>query len=324
MESADHQDGRPALTPAPSGGREPCVFRKAEPDESARAASLCPPAPARPGEGPRHGFVAVRTRPVERLVAAAFWKVVPETDGTLTAEFQWSALPSLGPQLSSFLGALAEQVAEQEPAAATLAATDWLPEGHLIGGLLETAGFSAAGTRTVIQAEATAWRQALDGAAADGDLQPLRSEHFDALRSLLCGPSLRPSELAHGFHSGGSESPSLFDPRCSAVVVAGGEVIAACLANSARGQLTLAALAGPAESCRQLLHHCLQAQGPLPEPADVVCQLDDRDPPGTLADLLENLPHTVAGRLNRHARPLAGSGVRIAGRPQETPRFPGA
>jgi hypothetical protein len=281
------------------------VFRKAEPDESARAASLCPPAPARPGEGPRHGFVAVRTRPIERLLAAAFWKVVPETDGTLTAEFQWSALPSLGPPLSSFLGALAEQVAEQEPAATTLAATDWLPEGHLIAGLLEAAGFSTARTRTVFQADASAWRQALDRAAADGDSQPLRGEYFDALRSLLCGPSLRPSERAHGFHSGWSESPSLFDPRCSAVMMAGGEVIAACLANSARGQLTLAALAGPEELCRRLLHHCLQAQDKLAEPANVVCQLDDRDPPGTLAGLLETLPHTVVGRLNRHARPLA-------------------
>jgi hypothetical protein len=281
------------------------VFRKAEPDESARAASLCPPAPARPGEGPRHGFVAIRTRPVERLVAAAFWKVVPETNGTRTAEFQWSALPTLGAELPAFLEALAAQVAEQEPAVGRLAAAEWLPEGHLIGGLLEATGFSTAGTRTVIQADASAWRQALDGVAADGDLQPLRGEHFDALRSLLCGPSLRPSELAHGFHSGGSQSPSLFDPRCSAVVVAGGEVIAACLANSARGQLTLAALAGPAESCRRLLLHCLQAQGPLPEPADVVCQLDDRDPPGTLAGLLETLPHTVAGSVRRLARPLA-------------------
>lgn len=307
MDGEDPQNRRTPLLSPGCEGRE-CSFRKAEPDETARAASLCPPVPARPGEGPRHGFVAVRSRPVERLVAAAFWKRVPETDGTLIAEFQWSALPSLGPQLSSFLEALAQQVKEQEPAAATLAATDWLPEGHLIGGLLEAAGFSASGTRTVIEADAAAWRQALEGAAvADGDLQPLRGEHFDALRMLLCGSSLRPSELAHGFHSGWSESPGLFDPRCSAVMVAGGEVIAACLANSTRGQLTLAALAGPAGPCRRLLHHCLQAQDKLPEPAGVVCQLDDRDPPGTLAGLLESLPHTVVGRLKRHARPLAGS-----------------
>lgn len=300
------------MIPAPSlGGREPCVFRRAQPDESARAASLCPPSPARPGEGPRHGFVAVRTRPVERLVAAAFWHRVPETDGTLSAEFRWSALPSLGPQLSSFLGALAAQVAEQEPAAATLAATDWLPEGHLIGGLLEAAGFSAAGTRTVIQADAAAWREALDGAAADGELQPLRGEHFDALLSLLCGASLRPSELAHGFHSGWSESPSLFDPRCSAVIVAGGVVVAACLANASHGHLTLAALAGPAALCGRLLHHGLQAHDKLPEPATLSCQLDDRDPPGVLAGLLEKLPHTVLGRVGRLARPLAITPARM-------------
>ena len=31
MECDDPQNGRPAMIPAPSGGREPCVFRKAQP-----------------------------------------------------------------------------------------------------------------------------------------------------------------------------------------------------------------------------------------------------------------------------------------------------
>jgi hypothetical protein len=287
------------------GGREPCVFRKAQPDESGRAASLCRPEPARPGEGPRHGFVAVRTRPVERLVAAAFWHRVPETDGTLSAEFRWSALPTLGRELPDFLEALALEVAAQEPAATTLAAADRLPDGHPAGALLQAAGFAPAGTQTVYHADAAAWREALDGPDADGELLPVRGEHFDALRGLLCGASLRPSELAHGFQSGWSESPSLFDPRCSAVIVAGGGVVAACLANASRGHLTLAALAGPAEWCERLLHHGLQAHDKLPEPATLSFQLDDRDPPGALAGLLEKLPHTVLGRVRRLARSLA-------------------
>lgn len=280
------------------------MFRGAEPDELARAASLCQPGPARPGEGPRHGFVAVRSHPVERLVAAAFWKTVPETDGTLSAEFQWSALPSLGRELTAFLDALAGEVAERQATATCLVAADWLPEGHPAGSLLESAGFAPAGMRTVFHADAAAWREALDGPDPEGELLPLRSEHFEALRGLLCGASLRPSELAHGFHSGWSESPTLFDPRCSAVIVAGGAVVAACLANASRGHLTLAALAGPAALCGRLLHHGLQAHDKLPEAATLSCQLDDRDPPGALAALLEKLPHTVLGRVRRLARPL--------------------
>lgn len=296
-------------------------FRRAQPDEAGRAASLCPPAPARPGEGPRQCFVAVRSHPVERLVAAAFWKTVPETDGTLSAEFQWSALPSLGRELPAFLHALAGEVVEREATATCLAAADWLPEGHPAGPLLESAGFAPAGTRTVYHGDAAAWRVALEGEGAEpqGELLPPHGEHFDALRSLLCGASLRPSELAHGFHSGWSESPSLFDPRCSAVIVDGGAVIAACLANASRGHLTLAALAGPAELCARLLHHGLQAHDKLPEPATLSCQLDDRDPPGALAGLLGRLPHTVLGRVGRLARPLAIAPARM---PEEKGKLP--
>lgn len=306
MGAFDFAEG-PAGPDRPSlGGREPCVFRKAEPDESARAASLCPPAPARPGEGPRHGFVAVRTRPVERLIAAAFWHRVPETDGNLSAEFRWSALPTLGRELPDFLEALALEVAAQEPAATTLAAADWQPDGHPAGEVLHAAGFAPAGMRTVFHADAAAWREALDGPDPEGELLPLRGEHFEALRGLLCGASLRPSELAHGFHSGWSESPTLFDPRCSAVIVDGGAVVAACLANASRGHLTLAALAGPAGLCGRLLHYGLLAHDKLPEPATLSCHLDDRDPLGVVAGLLEKLPHTVLGRMSRLVRPLAG------------------
>lgn len=288
-------------------------FRRAQPDEAGRAASLCPPAPARPGEGARHCFVAVRSHPVERLVAAAFWKTVPETDGTLSAEFQWSALPSLGRELPAFLHALAGEVAEREATATCLAAADWLPEGHPAGPLLESVGFALAGTRTVYHADAAAWRVALEGEGAElqGERMAPRGEHFDALRGLLCGPSLRVSELALGFHSAGSESPSLFDPRCSAVIVDGGAVVAACLANASRGHLTLAALAGPAALCKRLLHHCLQSRDKLPEPATLSFQLDDREQPGVLTGLLEKLPHTVLGRVGRYAQLLAVTSARL-------------
>ena len=305
-----------AVTPAaPTAGRGTCLYRQAAADELGRAASLCPPAPARPGEGPQRCFVAVRTQPVERLLAAAFWKLVPETDGTLTAEIQWTALARLGEQVPVFLEALLAAVPGQEPTAGTVANAEWLPAGHPAAAVLESVGFAVAGTRTHYQAEAAAWRHALDNApplAANTVLVPPRADHFEGLRTLLCGASLRPSELAYGFHTAGSESPSLFDPRCSGVVVADGKVVAACLANASHGHLTLAALAGPPDACARLLHRCLLGRDHLPEPASLSFHLDDRDPPGALAGMLERLPHQTVGQLARHARPLTTAAETMA------------
>lgn len=100
-----------------------CVHRPAEPDELGRATSLCQPQPMRAGEGPRQCFVAVRMQPVERLLAVAFWKAVPETDGTRTAEIQWSALPALGTEFSAFWEALIAHIATQETHVSQLLAT---------------------------------------------------------------------------------------------------------------------------------------------------------------------------------------------------------
>ncbi|MFM7180279.1 MAG: hypothetical protein ACKO2G_02260 [Verrucomicrobiales bacterium] len=78
----------------------PCIYRPAQPDEMGRAASLCTTPTVRPGEGQLHCFVAVRTQPVERILAVAFWHTMPEADGTLTAEVKWSVLPALAAEAS--------------------------------------------------------------------------------------------------------------------------------------------------------------------------------------------------------------------------------
>jgi hypothetical protein len=308
-----------AVTPAaPTAGRGTCLYRQAVPDELGRAASLCPPAPARPGEGPQRCFVAVRTQPVERLLATAFWKVVPETDGTLTAEIQWTALAVLADEVPAFLEALVAHVAEQESGVVAVAGADWLRVGHPTAAVLQAVGFSPAGTRTVFRADAAVWRQTLGELAEPTVLVPPHGNHFDALRALLCGASLRPSDLAHGCHTAGSEAPSLFDPRCSGVVLAAdGRIVAACLANAAHGHLTLAALAGPADACEHLLRHCLQGRDGLAESATLSFHLDDRDPPGALAGLLERLPHQTVGQLARHARPMANAAETLAERKGE-------
>jgi hypothetical protein len=255
-------------------------------------------------------FVAVRARPVERLLAVAFWKLVPETGGSLTAEFQWSALPALGNEFPAFLEALVAHVAEQEPDATALAMAEWLPSSHPSDAMLRALGFAVVGTRRYLQADAAAWCLALGAEpppAGDALPAPPHPDHFDGLRALLCGASLRPSELAHGFHTAWSESPSLFDPRCSGVILESGKMVAACLANASHGHLTLAALAGPDEPYARLLHHCLQGRDRLAEPATLGFHLDDRDPPAALAALMEHLPHHAAGQFVRYARPLAAA-----------------
>lgn len=252
-------------------------------------------------------FVAVRSLPVERLMAVVFWKTIPETDETLTAEFQWSALPAMGAEVSTFLQAFIAHVAAQEPAIAAIAAisaAEWLPAGHPTAALLESIGFVATINRSHFHADAAAWRAALADAATNREapVSPHPS-HFPALRKLLCGPSLRPSELAHGFQSAASASPSLFDVRCSAVMLDdSGAPVAACLANSAHGQLSLATLLGTPEACRALLCHCLQARDHLPEPEALSFHIDDVPSPAALAALLESLPHQLLARRSRYTR----------------------
>ena len=256
----------------------------------------------RAGEGARQCFVAVRMQPVERLLAVAFWKCVPECDGTRTAEIQWSALPALGTEISAFWAALIAHIAAQEPSVTTMAAADWLPAAHPTATVLEAVGFSATAGRTMYQADAAAWRAALcetPPLGADPVIAAPAAEHLPLLRTLLCGPSLRPSELAHGFQTAASHTPSLFDPRCSAVLLEGGKPVAACLANATHSHLTLAAVFGTLDACRALLHHCLQARDGLPEPSTLSFHLDDRDSASPFATLLASLPHQTAARFSR-------------------------
>jgi hypothetical protein len=297
--------GIPVRVSTPRGQ---CRFRQAEVDELARAASLCQPAPARCGEGPLRCFVAVRPQPIERLLAAAFWKLVPETAGTHSAEIQWTALPALGDELLDFIDAFVAHVSDETEGGTAIAHADWLIVGHPAAAVLQAAGFAVVGTRTVFQADAAVFREALAETPpleSNAGVVPPRGDHFDALRALLCGAWLRPSELAHGLHTAWSESPCLFDPRCSGVVVDGDQIVAACLANVSHGHLTLAALAGPPNACARLLSHCLQGRDGPAESATLSFLLDDRDPPGALAGLVERLPHQAVGQLRRYARTAA-------------------
>jgi hypothetical protein len=84
-------------------------FRPGWPDEQSRATRVCP-------EGARGSeiFVAVQSRPTERLVAAAWWRLtLPHLDAAPRGVFTWRTLPAIAqlPQESAFLDALASHVA---------------------------------------------------------------------------------------------------------------------------------------------------------------------------------------------------------------------
>lgn len=281
------------------------IYRPAFADELGRAASLCTVSAARSGEGPTQCFVAVRERPVERLVGAAFWRLLTSAVGQVEAEFEWAAAAAYT-EAVEFLQALVAEVKKQCPACERIAASAWLPEGHPLAATLEAAGFAAAVKRHVYGAEAKVWREALATAAiAESEvLTAPTGGHFDELRALLCGPALRPAELAHGFQTAGGESPSLFDARCSALMTEGGKVTAVCLANFSRGHLTVAALHGTAAQGDRLLHHCLQARDHLAEPVSLSFHLDERDPSLALSALTERLPVENGGSSLRYEAEL--------------------
>jgi hypothetical protein len=257
----------------------------------------------------------VRCQPIERLLAVAFWRTIPKQDGTPTAEIQWTALPALGAEVSAFLRALIAHIPAVEPSVTAIAVAERLPANHATAALLEEIGFTATATRTYFQADAAAWRTALStltlsalkeetSPVEQASIHPPHGDHFAALRPLLCGTGLRPSELAHGFQSAASTSPSLFDPRCSGVILTDGEPTAVCLAQHAHGHLTIAALVGTPSACHALIHHALQAHDPLPEPATLSFHLEDGDASALLATLLDSLPHHPAAQLSRYTHTL--------------------
>ena len=240
---------------------------------------------------------------MERLVAAAFWSPVAEADGVRGVEFDWAAGPALsGDEQVAFLGALVAEIRCQAVDAAWIAPAAWLPEGHAGIGILEAAGFAPAGKRSLYGVEAAKARDILASQAAPespGELREPALEDFESLRALLCGPALRPADLAMGMRSAASHQPSLYDPRSSAVLLRDGEITAALLAQSRHGHLTLAALAGAPDECARLLLHGLQGREGLPEPTTLGFQIDHRLPAPALTRLAEILPCQLAGTFLR-------------------------
>ena len=298
------------LAPIILGNQEVISCRPNFDDELGRAGSLCTAAPSRPGDGPARCFVAVRELPVERLVGAAFWRVVTETDGTRSAEFEWFMIESVAAdEQTEFLKALVAEMSGQGEQAIRIASSAWLPPGHPLAAVLESVGFRVSGRRRLYCADASVWREALTDLSERQTLRSPAGEHFEALKTLLCGPSLRPSELAHGFLTAGGKSPALFDPRSSAVLEVDGKITAACLASVSHGHLTIAALSGTDEECARLLHHCLQSRDCLAATASLGFHLDDRVPLAALHKLAGQLPVMQSGTLHCYQQPISSGSL---------------
>ena len=216
------------------------TYRPAFPDERARATSLCEPAAALPGDGETQCFVAVKSRPVERIVGAAFWR---ERESIVSFEWAMVAAMQGAAAESEFLNSLVDGI---HSSSAELRTTAWLAPHSPAAGILAAAGFQAVTLRETFTAKAPVWRKMLD-AFPEQELHasPLNHEHAADVRRLLVGGAYSENELTHAFATATQENPSLFDFPSSALLIWGGRICGVCLAliNPNRTHLSITALA---------------------------------------------------------------------------------
>ena len=217
--------------------------RPAFPDERARASSLCEPAAALPGDGETQCFVAVKSRPVERIVGAAFWR---EHESVVTFEWAMVAAMQGGSAESEFLNALAEMI---DSRSAELQTTAWLEPQSRAVEMLAAAGFQEIARRESFTAKAPAWRKILDTFHGyDLHVSPLTQEHAADVRKLLAGCAISENELNRGFATATLEGPTIFDFPSSAILIRDGRICGVCLAltdpNRTHLGITALAIAG--------------------------------------------------------------------------------
>jgi hypothetical protein len=210
--------------------------RPAFPDEYARAASLCKPSPAMPGDGQTRCFLAIKSRPVERIVGAVFWRDRIDSKGSAPIViFEWAMVAALedSPEEIALLKSLATTVAEALPDVSRIRTSSWLdPQCPAVETLAE-AGFSGAATRELSAANVPAWRKLLE-ASPRSELQPLplAPEHFGKVGELIAGKGISDTELAYGFETAGGEHPVLFAFSNSAILLDGEKALGVCLART--------------------------------------------------------------------------------------------
>jgi hypothetical protein len=199
------------------------LYRPAFPDERARAASLCEPSAALPGDGETHCFLAVKSRPVERIVGAAFWR---QRDTHAAFEWVMAAAFQGTPAETEFIHALEENIA-----APSLRTTAWHETHSPAAEILTAAGFQEITRRETFTAKAAAWRKLLDASPSpDLEATPLTRQHAAEIIRLLADSAFSENELNHAFATASEENPSLFDLPSSSILTRDGKIFAASLA----------------------------------------------------------------------------------------------
>ena len=228
--------------PLPGG----LVCRPAWADEMPRVAKLFPEA-ARPGEC----FVAVRERPVERIVGAAFWWEGAGPNGAGVVEFCWGALPVLAdtPVEKDFILAFMAELAARSRAD-LLRSADPLPEGAQAR-LLQGCGFEPAYRQDCYLGE---WESCgkrirqvlarLEGKAAPAGWRlvtpaPANAEMLTDLATRRHN-LISAQEILAALAPSGAQSK--FDPAFSALLFQGEELVGACLVKLYDGQIAIPVL----------------------------------------------------------------------------------
>lgn len=260
--------------------------------------SICQPAPAVPGDGPVRCFVAIKDRPVERIIGVVFWREIPAEGKTpVGATFEWAMIPDgVDSQVETdFLIALGTEVQLAVPEARWISPSTDLPDGHPLATRLLQAAFQQVTIHTHHSAVITDIAHWLESSPASRTPLPATAPqpaHFHPLHRMLCGEDrpLRQSRLAHGLHTAGSLHPTWFDARCSILLMNGEAVAAACLANVIQGHLTLAALhlpPPPVQLLPEILRQVINRTNLFAPPLTLGFSLHPQDPPAGLPALLE-------------------------------------
>lgn len=286
------------------------IYRPAFPDERARATSLCEPAAALPGDGETQCFVAVKSRPVERIVGAAFWR---ERESVVT--FEWAVVAAMqgSSAESEFLNALADGI---HSSSAELRTSGWLEPHSPAAEILAAVGFQEIALRETFTAKAPAWRKILD-AFPEHDLQvsPLTQGHAADVRKLLAGCAYSENELKHAFATATQENPSLFDFPSSALLIRDGRICGVCLAltDPNRTHLGITALAiaeeesalaaGVAALLRQTLASTSLKELSIQRLS--ILKSGSLTPQPAFDHLLANYPSTLLTRESRHGKSMA-------------------
>lgn len=231
-------------------------FRPAWDDEKPRIDRMFPEV-ARAGQC----FVAVRTRPVERILGTVFWR---KDDNAV--EFRWGSLPALADTAgeAAFLQAFRDMQASA--GCAHLRCADPLPEGAQAR-LLQACGFQPATRQDCCISEVEPWvqrsrkllarraprpgsRLAAVTPADAAPLADLAARHSVLLADQEIQAALVPTAAA-----------ARFDPRHSALLFQGERLIGACLVRLFAGQIGIPLLVaeGAAPAATALLFsHCLE------------------------------------------------------------------